>query len=71
MRVWTVTCKGFGLFLKSMSSQNFSSCEHHFRRLALLNTNHITDVILQLITFFTADQVSLLQLSKNCLEEGL
>ena len=58
------TCKESGLFIKSMSSQNFSSFGHHFRRLAHLNSNHTTDVV-QPLTLFTADQVSLLQLSNN------
>ena len=58
------TCKESGLFLKSMSSQNSSSFGQHFRRLASPSSNHITDVT-QLLTRFTTDQFSLLQLSKN------
>ena len=58
------TCKESGLFLKSMSLQNISSFGHHFRRLATLNSNHITDGT-QPLALFISDQASLLQLSKN------
>ena len=58
------TCKESGLFLKSMSSQNISSFGHHFRRLAPLNSNHITDVT-QPLVIFTSERVCLKQLSKN------
>ena len=44
--VGLLTCKESGLFFKSMSSQNFSRFGHHFRRLALLNSNHTTNAIL-------------------------
>ena len=54
-----LTCKEVGLFLKSMSLKNFSSFGLYFRRLATLNSNHITRVI-QPLALFTSNQVSLL-----------
>ena len=73
------TCKESGPFLKSMSSQNFSSFGHHCRRLALQNSHYICDVtqldIIQQgqawvrrrlhLALFSSDQVSLSKLSKN------
>ena len=47
-----------------MSPKNLSSFALYFRRLATLNSKHSTGAI-QPPTFFTSDQVSLLQLSKN------
>ena len=47
-----------------MSSQNISSFGHHFRTLATLSSNHITDVI-QLAALCTSDKASLAQLSKD------
>ena len=58
------TCDEPGRFLESMSLENISCLENHFRRLDTLNRNHITDGT-QRLKFFTSDQVSLLQLSKN------
>ena len=59
-----LTCKEIGFFLKSMFSKNISSFALYFRRLATLSSSHMTGAI-QLLTLFTSDQVSLLQLSKN------
>ena len=50
-----------------MSSQNISSFGHHFRRLATLNSNHITDVT-QTLALFNGDQARSLQHSKNCID---
>ena len=58
------TCDEPGRFFESMSLENISCLENHFRRLDTLNCNHITDGT-QHLGFFTCDQVSLLQLSKN------
>ena len=60
-----LTCKEFGLFLKSMSQKNFSSFGYYFRRLATLNSKHTTEDTHPPLTLFTSDQVSLYQLSKN------
>ena len=59
-----LTCKEIGLFLKSMSQKNISSFGQYFKRLASLNSNHLTGVP-HPPALFTSDQVSLYQLSNN------
>ena len=62
------TCDEPGRFLESMSLENISCLENHFRRLDTLNCNNITDGT-QSLAFFTSDQVILSQLNKNCWRE--
>ena len=64
-----LTCKEIGIFLKSMSLKNISSFALYFRRLATLNSYHITGVF-QPLALFTSDYAGLLQLSKNCMGIG-
>ena len=64
-----LTCKELRFFFKSMSVKNVSRFGQYFRRLATLNSYHITGVF-QSLALFTNDYAGLLQLSKNCMGIG-